>query len=148
MRERFAKKREPVWYDWAEGSERGREMGRRGQYEDGHSGKISLTRGTGLKEGRKECEYTLKVIWPGVVKHFSSFQLFCPRVHTAGCSQWPALTQSRTANVACSVSQSLTFKTRMWASRETCRVLITFVQELSENNISFLRQSPFVLETL
>lgn len=55
----------------------------------------------------------LRVIWPGVVKHFSSTCL-CPyTVYTAGCSWCSALSQSRTANAACSASQCQTFNTHI-----------------------------------
>lgn len=56
---------------------------------------------------------SIQVVWPGVVKHFSSTCSLCSGVYTAGCSWCPALSQSRTANAARSVSQCQTFKTHM-----------------------------------
>lgn len=43
------------------------------------------------KERKKGRWSMLKVIWPGVVKHFSSTCSLCPWVYTAGCSWFFAL---------------------------------------------------------
>lgn len=127
MRERFAKKREPVWCDWAEGRARGREE------VDGSGDDVRLDTARKMETewGRKElltsCLIDRKrkkaclslVIWPGVGKYVSPLCSLCPWVYTAGCSWCSALSQSRTANAACFVSQSQTFNIHTYVQTHT-----------------------------
>lgn len=119
MRERFAKKREPVWWDWAERSMRGKWcMG-------GHDG----IHGDGLREMKGQWFHTQEEE-EGVMKSAvgdltccdETFLLqcgFCPWVYTDVCSRCSALSQSRTANAASSVPLRQTFNAHTHVQTQT-----------------------------
>lgn len=82
------------------------------------------------KERKKESWSMLKVIWPGVVKHFSCTCSLCPWVYTAGCYWFSALSQSRAANAVWPVSQCQTFNAHIQSHRAyICHYKRTFIAQ-------------------